>query len=431
MEIQHDNFKLHDRAIGSVLGLAVGDALGATLEFSLRDQYPLLTEIVGGGPFELKAGQWTDDTSMALALAESLLSCRGLEETDLMNRFLDWHQTGAYSCNGKCFDIGNTTRDALMRFKETGDPVAGNTSTQSAGNGSLMRLSPVVVRYFHDRPAMADAARRQSMVTHGATEAVPEGNTSTSTSSTSIDREVADSLLYLEKAKQLRFGALPGRTISSAPRLSVIMDGAVQEFYGSSNESSLLEGALSDVTHQHSCPTPDSWLGQSESQIREIPSPFSEATANLEAFRFSPGDKRSVASIFQTMAGRKVKIVVEDPWCGVRPQNRKKLADFLGALERSGIVLQSIAIVWNPYADDFETPKTQESDLEKQLTIANIKCSFTFERRDKRSGHFHDRVVLMETIDGGNKVSGRWDITSGIDNLMSSHKECKVFMEIS
>lgn len=163
---------LHDRAIGSVVGLAVGDALGTTLEFSQRDEHPLLTDIVGGGPFELEAGNWTDDTAMALALAESLLSCRGLDETHLMNRFLDWYQTGAYSCTGDCFDIGNTTRDALMRFNETGDPIAGSKSAQSAGNGSLMRLSPVAVRYFHDRATMAEVARRQSEVTHGAAEAV-------------------------------------------------------------------------------------------------------------------------------------------------------------------------------------------------------------------------------------------------------------------
>jgi ADP-ribosyl-[dinitrogen reductase] hydrolase len=168
----NDSFELRDRAIGSVLGLAVGDALGTTLEFSRRDQYPPVTDIVGGGPFKLEPGEWTDDTATALAFAESLLSCRGLDEADLMNRLLDWYQSGAYSCTGNCFDIGNTTRDALMRFRETGDPVAGSTSVHSAGNGSLMRLSPAAVRYFHDRARLAETARRQSVVTHGAAEAV-------------------------------------------------------------------------------------------------------------------------------------------------------------------------------------------------------------------------------------------------------------------
>lgn len=172
MANDNDNFELRDRAIGSVLGLAVGDALGTTLEFSHRDQYPLLADIVGGGPFELEPGEWTDDTATALALAESLLSYRGLNEADLMNRLLDWYQTGTYSCTGNCFDIGNTTRDALMRFRETGDPVAGSMSAHSAGNGSLMRLSPVAVLYFHDRARLTDIARRQSVVTHGAIEAV-------------------------------------------------------------------------------------------------------------------------------------------------------------------------------------------------------------------------------------------------------------------
>lgn len=110
---------------------------------------------------------------------------------------------------------------------------------------------------------------------------------------------------------------------------------------------------------------------------------------------------------------------------GVRPQNRKKLANFISTLERSGIIMCDLRLVWNPYADDFESPAVQIRDLEKQLSLANVRVAPTLESRDKRSGHFHDRVVLMETQDDGEEVSCRWDITSGIDNLMSFHKECK------
>ena len=73
-----------DRAIGALLGLAAGDAVGTSLEFKTRDSYPPLTDMVGGGPFGLKAGQWTDDTAMALALADSLTANDGLNEADLM-----------------------------------------------------------------------------------------------------------------------------------------------------------------------------------------------------------------------------------------------------------------------------------------------------------------------------------------------------------
>lgn len=160
------------RARGALIGLPIGDALGTTLEFTARDSTPRLTDMVGGGPFRLRPGQWTDDTAMALALADSLLDCGGLDETDLMQRFIEWHEQGRYSCTGRCFDIGITTRRALQRWKSTGNPVAGESAPDSAGNGSLMRLAPVAVRYWRNRAALRDAAARQSRTTHAAPQAV-------------------------------------------------------------------------------------------------------------------------------------------------------------------------------------------------------------------------------------------------------------------
>lgn len=157
---------IKDRAIGALLGLAVGDAVGTTLEFKRRDTYPRLTDMVGGGPFNLKAGEWTDDTAMAMALSASLEQCDRLDETDLMNRFIDWYRNGSYSCTATCFDIGNTTSSALRRYEKTGNPIAGSTNPSDAGNGSLMRLSPVAVRFWHDREVLRDAAARQSRTTH-------------------------------------------------------------------------------------------------------------------------------------------------------------------------------------------------------------------------------------------------------------------------
>ncbi|WP_455991014.1 ADP-ribosylglycohydrolase family protein [Methylorubrum extorquens] len=162
---------MRDRAHGALLGLAVGDALGTTLEFTRRDTQPLHTEMTGGGPFDLKPGEWTDDTAMALALADSLISCSGINPHDLAARFVSWWQDGAYSSTKTCFDIGLTTRDALARFVRTGDPYAGSTDPRTAGNGSLMRLAPVALFALHD--ARADQlARDQSRITHAAPQAV-------------------------------------------------------------------------------------------------------------------------------------------------------------------------------------------------------------------------------------------------------------------
>lgn len=160
-----------DRARGALVGLAVGDALGTTLEFSSRDSRPHHREMTGGGPFGLQPGQWTDDTSMALALADSLIARGGFDATDLMNRFVAWWQEGRYSCTGACFDIGNATRQALDHYLHGGGPFAGATDPTTAGNGSLMRLAPAVLHTLRDAGACRRITAEQSRTTHGAREA--------------------------------------------------------------------------------------------------------------------------------------------------------------------------------------------------------------------------------------------------------------------
>lgn len=157
---------VEDRAYGALVGLAVGDALGTTLEFEDRDTLPHHTEMLGGGPFHLKPGQWTDDTSMALALAESLIAHPEFDATDLMTRFVEWADNGAYSCTGTCFDIGITTRMALRQFQKTGDPFAGSDDADSAGNGSIMRIAPVALIGLSDAAFSRKLAVDQGRVTH-------------------------------------------------------------------------------------------------------------------------------------------------------------------------------------------------------------------------------------------------------------------------
>ena len=131
-----------DRYQGALIGLAAGDALGTTLEFRDKGSFEPIEDMVGGGPFGLEPGQWTDDTSMAVCLAESLVE-RGFDPHDQMTRYVRWWREGYWSSTGRCFDIGNTVAAALSRFEATGDAIAGSTDRQSAGNGSLMRLAPV------------------------------------------------------------------------------------------------------------------------------------------------------------------------------------------------------------------------------------------------------------------------------------------------
>lgn len=159
-----------ERYRGALLGLAAGDAVGTAAEFAAPGSFDALSDMVGGGPFGLQPGEWTDDTSMALCLATSLVSCRGFDARDQMERYLRWMRTGYLSSNGRCFDVGNTVRAALRRFEESGEPFAGSTRPDSAGNGSLMRLAPVVLYYHPDRERAIHHAAESSRTTHGAAE---------------------------------------------------------------------------------------------------------------------------------------------------------------------------------------------------------------------------------------------------------------------
>jgi ADP-ribosyl-[dinitrogen reductase] hydrolase len=157
-----------DRYRGALLGLAAGDALGTTLEFRPPGSFQPIDDMVGGGPFGLKAGQWTDDTSMALCLAESLVERGGFDPADQMRRYVRWWREGVWSSTGSCFDIGVTTRSALRRFEETGEPLAGSTDPHSAGNGAIMRLAPVPLAFAADPEKAIELAGESSLTTHGA-----------------------------------------------------------------------------------------------------------------------------------------------------------------------------------------------------------------------------------------------------------------------
>ncbi len=157
---------------GCLLGLAVGDAVGTTLEFKPPGTFSPITDMVGGGPFQLKVGEWTDDTSMALCLAESLTETKVFDLRDQLQRYVRWWKHGHLSSNGVCFDIGNTTRTALAHFMQTGDVHSGVSASSSAGNGSLMRLAPVPMFYAQNPTQAIEQSGESSRSTHGAIEAI-------------------------------------------------------------------------------------------------------------------------------------------------------------------------------------------------------------------------------------------------------------------
>lgn len=158
---------LEQRYQGCLLGLAVGDAVGTTVEFMPPGSFPLVEDMVGGGPFGLNVGEWTDDTSMALCLADSLLTCKGFDAGDQMDRYVRWWKEGYLSSNGRCFDIGGTVSQTLRRYQQTGNPLSGSTAPHSAGNGSLMRLAPIPLYFAVDAEQAVHLSAESSKTTHG------------------------------------------------------------------------------------------------------------------------------------------------------------------------------------------------------------------------------------------------------------------------
>lgn len=160
---------LKNRQRGTLVGLAVGDALGAAIEFQPPGTFDPVTGYRAGGPHGLDPGEWTDDTSLALALADSM--AEGWDLNDQARRYVSWWREGEYSVNGRCFDIGITTRSALTRFKNSGDAKSsGDPSERASGNGSIMRIAPVPIRFAGHFPdqieQLAQFAAESSLTTH-------------------------------------------------------------------------------------------------------------------------------------------------------------------------------------------------------------------------------------------------------------------------
>jgi len=165
-----DNSKLNYFQ-GALLGLACGDAVGATVEFCRRGRFESLTDMVGGGKFQLKPGEWTDDTAMALCLADSLVD-NGFDPDDQMRRYWLWANEGYNSCRDYPFGMGKQISKALIRYKRNGIPFAGETDSKYSGNGSLMRLAPVAIYYHAQLDACLINAELSSKTTHGSEECI-------------------------------------------------------------------------------------------------------------------------------------------------------------------------------------------------------------------------------------------------------------------
>ncbi|MFT4174323.1 MAG: ADP-ribosyl-[dinitrogen reductase] hydrolase [Rhodocyclaceae bacterium] len=153
---------LLDRALGAYLGFAIGDALGATVEFmterEIAHQYGTHRQITGGGWLSLRAGQVTDDTTMSLALGEAIVRARGWDAAAAAECFADWLRAGPVDC-------GHTCRRGIRRYMLDGSLQA-EPNEGDAGNGALMRNLPVVLAFLSDDETLARVSVAQGHITH-------------------------------------------------------------------------------------------------------------------------------------------------------------------------------------------------------------------------------------------------------------------------
>lgn len=156
---------LRDRFLGALIGLAVGDALAAATQFRKAGTFTPVGDLLGGGPFDLPRGGWSDDTSMALCLAESLLEANSFDPRDQVERYRRWQQQGHLSATGQCLGITAGTAKALAQAQWRRQLFSGSHDPNQLDPEVLSRVAPAVMFYFSNPVDAVTFASEQSRTT--------------------------------------------------------------------------------------------------------------------------------------------------------------------------------------------------------------------------------------------------------------------------
>ena len=243
------------------------------------------------------------------------------------------------------------------------------------------------------------------------------------------DRRLVEGLVEYESRGQLSMHTMKADLVAQAPRLSVVRGDAVDEFWGET-DASILSGPLSGVSHQGLKTLAESWVARHNADTTAAEGVLEKYNARIRRFDLRPGTVRNYAEIFEHIAGRAVDLHVEDPWCVARPENRERFGKFLSALKKHDVQIGRLTLVWKPENGLDPDAARQGKEIEKMLKGKGVCEELRLEPADSRRRHFHDRYLVADTIDDLARCKVRYDITSGIDNLVAYQKECSVFATV-
>lgn len=157
---------LRDRFRGALTGLAIGDALGASVQFRKPGSFTPVSDLIGGGPFQLPRGAWTDDTAMALCLAESLTERGGFDASDQIVRYQNWQREGHLTSTGECVGITASVAKALATARWSGKPFAGSHDPAQLDKEALSRVAPAALYFLADPREAVSQAAEAARTTH-------------------------------------------------------------------------------------------------------------------------------------------------------------------------------------------------------------------------------------------------------------------------
>jgi ADP-ribosyl-[dinitrogen reductase] hydrolase len=168
----HSNTMTDDQALGMFVGLFIGDAMGAPLEFTEPNMGEPVRSMIGGGVHDVTPGEWTDDGAMAMCIAKAYLRSGKFDAALIQHNFIRWSKTGEFGTRNRVFDIGITVSEALRRAQDLDLPYVGSAYAMASGNGSIMRMAPCIAWNRHSLGGAIGESVAQALLTHGSGDTV-------------------------------------------------------------------------------------------------------------------------------------------------------------------------------------------------------------------------------------------------------------------